>query len=477
MESGRSQRAETSPWTRWLIKVSRVRTRYLVGITVLALFVLCNLALAGRFQRLVPHAALVTRPYSYGDLSQPDAPFIGWPLSRVCREASWMPGVVFKCDNNSGGIGNIRSFVLTCVRYAIEAGATGLVLPHIETRSESDLARLFGGQQPFDYFFDTQHFQTQLAAACPRIAVYDHVEAIPHLRDRRSEPLEPKTFGTRGGCDYRDLNRHTDLFGARFRDWLAASANTFGLPAVSLDHPRLLELVWGVQWEWPAWKDGPEFANTFGGLLRFRHDILALGRDTAAAMRRAAASAAASASSSSVGRHRGRGQYAGIHLRTENDALSFWPSYDTQADAYLARIAEQGLDWVYLATGNATEAKKLRDQAASSHGRGSGVHLVTKHDLLRDRPALLGQLEALTWDQQALVDYVVLLSCDYFLGVSPSTFSMSIAARRHLATSNEGIYTRPWKVGSEGGDGRSFLVGNYSAYWKDWLFMYDALWP
>ena len=104
------------------------------------------------------------------------------------------------------------------------------------------------------------------------------------------------------------------------------------------------------------------------------------------------------------------------------------------------------------------------------------MQVFTKDELLQHQSALQQQLHALTWDQQALVDFVVLLQSDFFLGVSPSSFSMTIAAKRHLATDNSGIYTRPWPVNDQG-DARSRLVGNYTSYWDDWLFMYDALWP
>lgn len=39
------------------------------------------------------------------------------------------PGLVFMCDNNFGGIGNIRNFIFTCVRYEFDAGATDIIPP------------------------------------------------------------------------------------------------------------------------------------------------------------------------------------------------------------------------------------------------------------------------------------------------------------------------------------------------------------
>lgn len=440
------------------------------------------------------------------DLSAPDAPFVAWPLARVCSENKrWTPGLVFICDNNSGGIGNIRNFILTCLRYAIEAGATGLALPTIQSRSPERLADLFVGEQlPFSYFFDEAHFRRGLAEACPQITVYGaDLAGVPgldaeELRAGRAGPdkITPNHFGLRGGCDVRDLNRHSALFGERFHDFLRerdeirAQQQTQTetqqqqqqqrLSPAGVSRPRLVRMNWGVQWNWPVLQDGPEFAASFGGLLRFRGDILTLGERTADAMRRLA---------SSESDHDGDGGgFVGIHLRTESDALGAWPSFANQTAAYLAKVA--ALDpppprHAYLATGNATEAARLAALAEAQQG----LRVVTKHELLRRVPGggggdgddgggeeeLLRQLDALSWDQQALVDYVVLLRCGYFVGVSPSSFSMNVALKRHLR--GDGLLARPWRIGDADGDGRSWLVGRYDSYWEDWLFMYDSLWP
>lgn len=51
-----------------------------------------------------------------------DGPFNDKPLRDLCMSKSWQPGLVFKCDDAFGGVGNIRNIILTCIRYAIEAG-------------------------------------------------------------------------------------------------------------------------------------------------------------------------------------------------------------------------------------------------------------------------------------------------------------------------------------------------------------------
>lgn len=420
------------------------------------------------------------------DLSAPDAPFIPWPLARVCAEATTYqtPGIVFLCDNNSGGIGNIRNFILTCVRYAIDAGATGIVLPTIQTRSGEKLADLFvGKRQPFSYLFDEEHFIRALHEACPRITVYRQVEEVPGLRDdeygrpQQPEMITPSHFGLRGGCDARDLDRHADLFGARFRSWLKDKREKLGLPGVSAEQPTLVRMNWGVQWTYPVWNDGPEFVATFGGLLRLRTDVLELSGRLVGIL----GGLVAAAREGEGGGEGGAPWFVGMHLRTENDALSAWPGFEEQSAAYLARTARLSslsgnvTRFAYLATGNVTEAAKLAELAWESQR----MRVLTKTEILagEGKGDLLTKLNGLSWDQQALVDFVVLLAaeCEYFLGVSPSSFSMNVALKRHLK--KEGLHTRPWRVGGANGDGRSWLVGTYEGYWEHWLFMYESLWP
>jgi hypothetical protein len=51
-----------------------------------------------------------------------DGPFNNTALHDLCASKSWQQGLHFKCAPAFGGVGNVRNIVLTCVRYAIEAG-------------------------------------------------------------------------------------------------------------------------------------------------------------------------------------------------------------------------------------------------------------------------------------------------------------------------------------------------------------------
>ena len=384
-----------------------------------------------------------------------DGEYIGWPLERVCNETTWTPGLTFVCDNNSGGIGNIRNFILTCVRYAIDAGASQIILPRIQRRSEENLGNLFtSGFQPFDYFFDEDHFRNALGTNCPQMKIHNSPDDIPNADVRlKVGEFYPKDLGDLDGCDGRGVNRHLDQFRGKFDNWLNTTRHT-----PNATHPVTIRLKWATFFEWPIYRDGPEFAATFGDILRLHPDIQTL------------AAKALSAMSAFVGvEPNGKtldAPYLGVHLRTESDALGFWPNYDEQSSGYLAQADKRGIKHAYLACGNATEGQRFADQAWETHK----LNVTTKLDLLKGED--LQNLTDLSWDQQALVDYLVLSKSTHFTGCSFSSFTMNIAFKRHLMTG--GINSRPWK---SPGDEFTTLIGRFDSWYGDWMFMYECMWP
>lgn len=168
------------------------------------------------------------------DLSDPDAPFVGWPLKRACDEVEeWTEGVTFLCDNNFGGVGNVRNFILTCVRYAIEAGATGLVMPAIRKRKDDNIKIIFDKSdfRPFRYLFDEENFRQAMGENCPQITLYDDWTKVPNIRylDDSLEPeiqkIDPRQMGRDVGnpdrdpeietCDLAELDHQSDRFGGK----------------------------------------------------------------------------------------------------------------------------------------------------------------------------------------------------------------------------------------------------------------------
>ena len=72
------------------------------------------------------------------------------------------------------------------------------------------------------------------------------------------------------------------------------------------------------------------------------------------------------------------------------------------------------------------------------------VRVVTKISLLEKSPLAqddLALLDEMTWDQHALVDYLVLSRSSRFLGLRDSSFSYNLAITRH-SWGDGGICTR-----------------------------------
>ncbi|TVY58986.1 hypothetical protein LSUE1_G008721 [Lachnellula suecica] len=374
--------------------------------------------------------------------------YVGWPLERVCKETKWTDGLAYVCDNNSGGIGNIRNFILTCIRYAIDAGATGIVMPRIQRRSEEDLANIFTtGFQPFSYFFDEAHFRKAMGDNCPQITIFDKYEAIPGgSRIRKIEDFYPKDLGDLDGCDGRG-------FRGKFDKWLSTTNRTPSDAA-----PVTIRFKWATFFEWPIYRDGPEFAATFGDILRINPDIEKIAAGVLREMSKFTGNEPQA--------NKLNTPYLGVHLRTESDALGFWPDFNVQSEGYLKEAEGRQLKHAYLACGNATDGHRFAEKAKEK----MGLQVTSKLDLLQGDE--LKTLTDLSWDQQALVDFLVLTKSTHFTGCSFSSFTMNIAFKRHLMTG--GINSRPWK---SPGDDFTTLVGRFDSWYGDWMFMYECMWP
>ena len=62
-------------------------------------------------------------------------------------------------------------------------------------------------------------------------------------------------------------------------------------------------------------------------------------------------------------------------------------------------------------------------------GKEMNISVVTKYTLLGGHD--LARLNALTFDQQALVDFLIMFKAGFFMGVAHSSFPWTVALRRH----------------------------------------------
>jgi hypothetical protein len=126
---------------------------------------------------------------------------------------------------------------------------------------------------------------------------------------------------------------------------------------------------------------------------------------------------------------------------------------------------------IYIASGNATS---IADFSTETQTLSHPPRIVTKNDLLLDED--LEELKSLTWDQQALVDFLVLSRSGYFMGMADSSFAWTIAVVRRKTTDSGtcGFSAGFWKSkiwGTALRDEFSDLIGNHGYGWE------DHMWP
>lgn len=104
-------------------------------------------------------------------------------------------------------------------------------------------------------------------------------------------------------------------------------------------------------------------------------------------------------------------------------------TFEQQAEMYSHYIREYAPRAVYVASGNESSTA-LFTQIISP------TPVVTKTSLLSG--ADLEQLNNMSWDQQAEVDYLVMMRASIFLGMSDSSFSFAAALARRAQQTREG---------------------------------------
>ncbi|KAL3423530.1 hypothetical protein PVAG01_05277 [Phlyctema vagabunda] len=346
---------------------------------------------------------------------QVDGDFDVMPLKNHCAPIVPHHGLVFSCNRANGGIGNVRNQLLGCIKYAMEAGG-GLVLPRPVLRSENLLTTATGKTTDFSYMFDELHFRNAIKRTCPRITIYDTDEGL----NRLPTILYPQTLG--GPPVHGVIISEPERWRERFDVWLQNETETFKIPKPSPQKPLLVEFDQSLLLRQPVDYDGEAIKNTFGRVLQIRSD-----------MRRLAATASYELSKRfNLGLDPEAQLYKqaffGAHLRTEKDALKAWgdANFDTQSDQYIAQAQAKNLSIMYVATGNPEELLKMEKKAWEK----AKIKVVSKYGLLNKGDG--DYLRKLTWDQQALVDYEMLLKASDFGGFIKSTFAYNIALRRHI---------------------------------------------
>jgi hypothetical protein len=173
--------------------------------------------------------------------------------------------------------------------------------------------------------------------------------------------------------------------------------------------------------------------------------------------------------------HMAAQSFIGVHLRTESDALPHWVNFKNQAKYYFSRIKSSSylnsLPIMYVASG---DANSIHDFGIKAKTLSSPKRIVTKFDCLTGEH--LEKLKSLTWDQQALVDMLVLERSGYFLGMAESSFAWMITIARRITSEagSCGMRLGFWKGKLHGASFRdefSDLIGFQQFGWE------SDMWP
>ncbi|KAG8163454.1 hypothetical protein KVR01_006751 [Diaporthe batatas] len=353
-------------------------------------------------------------------------------IKSVCRTTQWNESLVFTCNESFGGIGNIRNSLLLCVRFAMQAGAA-LVLPQILIRDADITNYKTQNATDFGYMFDTQHFLKSMQQSCPEMTIYATLEDAT-----KNSNLAGDTNRVRFQAEALtgDGLIKTDKWREEFYSWL--EEEEVG-PVTGKTGPIVIDLE-RCYMSWPIYSDGEAFASSFGSILQLREDVRLLAGKVLRALAEKLSFTDVELKSDIL-----PGSYFGAHLRVEHDAQVTWSpkfgwthaSYEKQAKDYLAQALQplrSSPKGIYVASGDVEGTRRFAKDAARNN-----LTALSKFDLLQGT-ADLETLEALRWDQQALIDYLILLRSSDFAGVAHSSFSWSVALKRHTWTRKEGKY-------------------------------------
>jgi hypothetical protein len=342
---------------------------------------------------------------------QVDDPFNVSAIRKLCSaQKQWRPNLIITIDDANGGIGNVRSAMIDFIYFAISTG-TSIVAPPISKRSQTDLSSLWNGKMPFSTFFDVEHLVEILRQTCPQMTVYQSQEELEAVTcPSRFQPSSLRS----------DLDEGQDpkVFFKRFEDFLIQQN------IISYSNKTLV-LLGRTLWDSIDTTTQPELRRALGRLVQLRPDVRRIAESIISRLGRQynlQLSAAA---------HLHRDAFMGAHLRTESDARNaHWlddpaKSFDGQTNAYLSQAVATGMRLIYAASGNETELEAFASKAREQYK----LVVTWKHRILTGLE--LEELNSLLWDQQALVDYEVMMKCSIFGGFVHSSFSWNIAMRRH----------------------------------------------
>lgn len=325
---------------------------------------------------------------------------------------------------------SILSQVKVCLKMGIDAGVH-IVLPAMPLRDSDDLTNFNllndSAYMSYEQWFDSEHLTSSMARACPQMKIKHPkglgTTAMPIDHDWSMDVSAAPGYQWLAG--YFWVGRpfkvwfDEELLRMRFLEKSGASAKAQGDGGDALDLNR---------------EQGATVIKITSQFLIYRITDDATGRDLAVwndishlirfkeAPRAVIAKILAQLDRS----------FIGVHFRTEKDSI--WSSFETQLKRVLEALdtlwSQSGTPddikpLLYLACGDESQIEKFSEAANLR-----GWTVVSKYDVIKDDTQTLAQLKAMPFDFQGAVDMGIMLQSHFFLGITGSAFSSTIANMR-----------------------------------------------
>ncbi|KAE9369774.1 hypothetical protein N431DRAFT_485614 [Stipitochalara longipes BDJ] len=346
-------------------------------------------------------------------------------LKQSCSQSDWPSTPAeeryLKCGGMAAGLTSIVSQVKVCLKMAVDTGSN-LVLPAMPLRDSTDLTdfNFFNADayMTYDKWFDLEHMVNGMAKACPKMKIIHPDQLDTEIPVKHTWNVE---IGDAPGYHFPDSYFWVGRPFKTFFDEQFAKRKAEWEASVSTE----------VQEEQ---KDGITVVTIGAAFLLFRitedptRQELALWNDLSLLIR------FLDAPRQVIGRLLGHMErpFYGVHFRVEKDNI--WSPLEVQLKAALESLdhawAKFGVPdvqkpLVYLACGDA-EQVKIFEKA----GKERGWEVVHKWAVAEGNEETLGMIKDLAFDFQGAIDFGVMVKADFYIGITGSAFSSTVANAR-----------------------------------------------
>ncbi|POS70239.1 hypothetical protein DHEL01_v211368 [Diaporthe helianthi] len=354
-------------------------------------------------------------------------------LKAACERTTWgeqNKNTFLKCDGINAGMTSIMSQVKVCFKMAIDAGVH-VILPDMPLRDSEDLLKFNllneSAYMPFEEWFDQDHVLASMSRVCPQMQIRQRKQVgtpeMPVKDDWRIDIGSAPGFQMLSGYFW---------VGRPFKSWFDGELATMRfLSSMSPKDDTPEDEQASALSQSTTAEDGATILQIASQFLLFRLTDDPTGREVALWNDLSHLVRFTETPRRLINRilsHIDR-PYYGVHFRTERDNM--WSSFENQLEVDLDALDQawerhgspsKDRPLVYLACGDEGQIEKFSEAAARR-----GWAVTSKYDIAKDYPVTLKMIKDMPFDFQGAVDMGIMLESHFFLGITGSAFSSSVA--------------------------------------------------